>query len=168
MSVTWNILWILPCSVSLMFATLVEYIFLALLSCWHLYASLWFSKDILLLTKSFPENFKFENFWDLAPRLLCLYVTVCFYSHHLNFTITLSDLFILWQTCRSSGAMLTSVKDNALQTLASKTSWISARTWFTLIISLLLYWEFVTALRSSWIILLRRWELKLLHCCISE
>ena len=43
MSVTWNILCIRPCSVNLMFITLlknqVECIFLALLSCRHLYAS---------------------------------------------------------------------------------------------------------------------------------
>ena len=56
MSVTWNILCILSCSVSLTFTTLlknqVECIFLALLSCQHLYASRWFSRDILSLTKS--------------------------------------------------------------------------------------------------------------------
>ena len=126
MSVTWNILWILPCSVSLMLTTLlknqVEYIFLALLSCWYLYTSRWFSKDILLLTKSLPENFRFENSWDLVPRFLRLYMTDCFCLRHLHFFITLSDLFILWRACKSSGATLTPVSDNPLQTLASKTT----------------------------------------------
>ena len=164
MSVTWNILYILPCSVNLMFTTFlknqVECIFLELLSCQHLYASCWFSCDILLLTKSLPENLKLKSSWDLVPRFLCLYINDCFCLQHLNFTITLSDLFIRWQACKSSGTTLTPVSDSALQILSSKTSsWISAGTGFNSIVSRLLYWELVTALRSNWIILVSRWEL---------
>ena len=80
MSVTWNILYILPCSVNLRFTTLlknqVEWIFRALLSCRHLYASCWFSWDILSLTKSLPENFRLLSSWDLLPRFLCLYIWI--------------------------------------------------------------------------------------------
>ena len=173
MSVTWNILWNLPWSVSLTFTTLlknqVEYIFLAPLSCRHLYASYWFSRDIFSLTKSLPGNFEIESSWDLVLRFLCLYMTNCFCLQYLNFIITLPNLFILWQAYRPSGVMSTPVKDNAWKALASKTlSWISAGTGFTSIVSHLLYWEFITALGSTWIILLRRWALKLLHCCNSE
>ena len=165
MSGTLNILWIVLCSVSLTSTTLlknqVECIFLALLICRHLYPSCWFSRDILSLTKSLSENFKFESSWDLVPRFVRLYITDCFCLRHLNFIITLSDLFIQWQVCRLSGATLTPISDNALQTLASKaSSCISAGTGFTLIISFLLYREFVTTLHPSWIILLRRYELR--------
>ena len=82
MSVTWNILWILPCSVNLKFTTLlknqVEWIFWALSSCQHLHVSCWFSWDILSLTKSLPENFRLLSFWDLLPRFLRLYITELF------------------------------------------------------------------------------------------
>ena len=164
MSLTWNILCIFPCFVNLMFITLlknqVQCIFLTLLSCRHLYASYWFSCDILLLTKSLPENFKLVSFWDLVPRFLRLYINDCFCLRHLNFTITLSDLFIRWQACKSSGTTLTPVSDSALQILSSKTSsWILAGTGFSSIVSRLLYWELVTALHSNWIILVSRWEL---------
>ena len=96
MSVSWNILCIVPCSVNFMFTTLlknqVEGIFLALLSCQHLQASCWFSCDILSLTKSLSENFKLVSSWDLVPRFLRLYINDCFCLRYLNFTITLSDL----------------------------------------------------------------------------
>ena len=112
MSVTWNILCILPCSVNLIFITLlkneVECISLALLTCQHLQASCWFSCDILSLTKSLSENFKLVSSWDLVPRFLRLYINDCFCLRYLNFTITLSTL--------------TPVSDSALQILASKTS----------------------------------------------
>ena len=148
MSVTWNILCILPCPISLSFAALlknqVECIFLALLSCWHLYASRWFLWDILSLRKSLPENFKFKSSLGLVPRFLRFYMTDCFFLRQLNFIITPSDLFVLWQTCRYSGVTLTLVSDNALQTLGSKTSsCISASTRFTSIVSILLYWKFI-------------------------
>ena len=41
-------------------------------------ASCWFSLDILLHTKSLPENFRFVSSWDLVPRFLCLYINDCF------------------------------------------------------------------------------------------
>ena len=79
MSVTWNILYILPCSVNLRFTTLlknqVEWIFQALFSCQNLYANCWFSWDILSLTKSLPEKFRLLSSWDLLPRFLRLYIT---------------------------------------------------------------------------------------------
>ena len=125
-SVTWNILCILSCSINLIFTTLfknqVECIFLALLSCWHLWASCWFLCDILSLTKSLPENFKFVSSWDLLPRFLRFYINDCFCLRHLNFTMILSDLFMRWQACKSSGTTLTLVSDSALRILSSKTS----------------------------------------------
>ena len=110
MSVTWNILYILPCSVNLRFTTLlknqVEWIFRALLSCRHLYASCWFSWDILSLTKSLPENFRLLSSWDLLPRFLRLYITEFFCLQHLNLTITLSVFFIQLQACKWFGTIL--------------------------------------------------------------
>ena len=170
MSVTWNILYILPCSVNLRFTTLlknqVEWIFRALLSCRHLYASCWFSWDILSLTKSLPENFRLLSSWDLLPRFLRLYRTEFFCLRHLNMTITLSVLFIWWQACKSFGTF-TPVNDKALQMFSSKrSSVISAGTGFNSIVSL--YWEFVTALCSSYVILVGKWELNFWHCCNSQ
>ena len=173
MPVTWNILYILPSSVNLRFTTLlknqVEWIFRALLSCGHLYASCWFSWDILLLTKLFPENFRLLSSWDLLPRVLLLYITDFCCVRHLNLTITLSVLSIRWQTYKSFGTMFTPVNDKVLQMFSPKTSSvISEDTGFNSIVSLLLYWEFFKALRSSCIILIRKWELSFLHCCNSE
>ena len=42
---------------------------------------------------SLPKNFKLVSSWDLVPRSLPLYINDCFCLPHLNFTITLSDLF---------------------------------------------------------------------------
>ena len=124
---------------------------------------------MLSLTKSLPKNFKLVSYWDLVPILLRLYINDCFWLQHLNFTITLSDLFIWWQACKSSGTTLTPVSDSALQILSSKTaSWISAGTGFNSIVSCLVYWELVTVLHSNWIILVSRREWQLLHCCNSE
>ena len=173
MSVTWNILYILPSSVNLSFTTLlknkVEWIFQALLSCRHLYASCWISWDILSLTKSLQENFRLLSSWDLLPRFLRLYITEFFCLRHLNLTITLSVLFIRWQVCKSFGTTFTPVNDKALQMFSSETSSVmSAGTGFNSIVSLLLYWEFVTALLSSCIFLVRKWELNVLYCYNSE
>ena len=41
-----------------------------------------------------PENFKFVSSWDLVPIFLRLYINDWFCLQHLNFTITLSDLFM--------------------------------------------------------------------------
>ena len=91
---------------------------------------------------SLPKNFKLVSSWDLVPRSLRLYINDCFCLPHLNFTITLFDLFIRWQACKFSGTTLTPVSDSALQILSSKTSsWISAGKGFKSIISRLLYWE---------------------------
>ena len=173
MSVTWNILCILPCSVKLRFTSLlknqVEWIFRALLSYRYLYVSCWFSWDILSLTKSPPKTFRLPSSWDLLPRVLRLYIIEFFCLRHLNFTMTLSRLFIRWQAYQAFGTTFTSVYDKALQTFSSKTSSVmSAGTWFKSIFSLLLYWEFATALWSSCIILVSKCELSFLHCCNSE
>ena len=79
-------------------------------------------QGILSLTKSIFENFECESYWNLVTRFLRLYMTECFRLQHLNFIIAMPQLFILWQTFRSSGGTLTRVSHNALQTLASKTS----------------------------------------------
>ena len=87
----------------------------------------------------------------------------------LNFTITLPDFFMRWQACKYSRTTLTTVSDSALQILSSKlSSWISAGTGFNLTVSLLLYWELVTVLHSNSMVLVSRWEFKLLHCRNSE
>ena len=49
---------------------------------------------ILSLTKSLRKNVIFVGSWDLVPKFLCLYIRDCFCLRHLNFIITLSDLFI--------------------------------------------------------------------------
>ena len=126
MSVTWNILYILLCSVNLRSTTLlknqVDWIFLALLSCQHLYTGCWFSWDILSLTKSLPENYRLLSSWDLLSRFLRLYLTYFFCLWHLNWTITLSVLFIWWHAYKSFGTMFTPVNGKALQMFSLKTS----------------------------------------------
>ena len=157
MSVTWNILCILPCSVNLRFTTLlknqVEWIFRELFSCRHLHASCWFLWDKLSLRKRFPENFRLlfpEDFrllkslgsWELSPRFLRLYILEFFRLRHLNLTMTLCDLFIRWQACKTFGTTFTPVNDKVLQKFSSKTSSVmSAGTGFNSIDSRLLYWE---------------------------
>ena len=102
MSVKWNSLCILPCSVNLRFAILfnnwVRLIFLALLACQHLYASC--SWDILALTKSLPGNFRLISSWDLLPRFLRFCIIEFFCLRHFSLTVALSNLFIHWQVCK--------------------------------------------------------------------
>ena len=146
-----------------------EWIFRVLMSCRHLHASCWFSWDILSLTKSLPENLTFLSSWDWLPRFLNLYIAEIFCLQLLNLTITFSDLFIRWEACKSFGTTFTAVNDKSLKMFSSKTSSVmSVGTGFNSIVSLLLYWQFVTALGSSCIILVSKWELKFLHCCNSE
>ena len=110
--------------------------------------------DILSPTKSLPDNFRFVSSWDLLPRFLRLYMIEFFCLQYLNFTITLSDLFIRWQAAKSLGITLTPVSGNALQMFSSKRfSVISVGAGFNSIFSFLLYWELVTALRSNLMIL---------------
>ena len=83
-----------------------------------------------------------------------------FCLRHLNLTMTLSNLFIRWQVWKSFGTTFTPVNDKALQTFCSKTSSVmSEGTGFNSIASLLIYWEFTKALRSSCIILVSKCEL---------
>ena len=123
-----------------------------------------FILNLLSPTKSLPENFKFVSTLDLMPRFLRLYTNDCFCLWHLNLIITLSDLFMLWQACKSSETTWILVSDSALQILSLKHEFQqkqeqdSAETGFISTVSLLLYWELVTALRSSWMILVIRWE----------
>ena len=119
--VTWNIFCILPCSVNLVFTTLLkkrdECIFLTFLCCQYLYESCWFSWDILSLTKSVPESFKFVGSSDLLSRLLRLYISNCFCFNHVHFTITLANFFVRWQAYKISGTTLNPVSKRVLQTL---------------------------------------------------
>ena len=100
--------------VNLRFRTLlknqVEWIFLALLSCWFLYASCWFSWDILSLTKILLKN---VSSWDLLPRFLDLWIAEFFCSRYLNVTTLMSKVqktrllqhrsTLIWnQSCKSS------------------------------------------------------------------
>ena len=137
----------------------VECIFLLPLLFWHLYASCWFSWEILSLMKSLPENFYFVSSWDLVPRFwhlsnirLFFLATFKFYYHSEK-----SELFMRLEACKFSGTRSTPVSHKASQRLAFKTfSCISAGTGFSSIVSLLLFWEFVTELRSNWMILVNR------------
>ena len=168
-SLTWHILYILPCSVNLTLTTLLKNQVECTFKLSAFVHSYWFSWDILSLTKSLPENFRLLSFWDLLPRFLLLHITEFFCLQHLNLTITLSDLLIQWQVCTSFGTTFTLVNGKALQMFSSKTySVMSAGTGFNSIVSLLLYLEFVTALRSSCVIFVSKWELNFLHCYNSE
>ena len=86
----------------------VEWIFLILLSCLHLYTSCWFLSAILSLTKSLPENVTSLSSWDLFPCNMWIWI-------YLN-------VYIWWQVCKSLGITWTSVSDNALQMFFPKHS----------------------------------------------
>ena len=139
------------------------------LSCQHLYVSYRLSRDILSLRKSLPENFRLESFWDLLPGFLRLYITEFFCLRHLNLTMTLPNLFIRWQVCKSLQTTFTLVSDNAWKMFSSRTSSvILACTGFNLIVSLPLYCELVPVLRSGCMILVSKYKLNVLHCYNSE
>ena len=168
MSVTWYILYILPCSVN--FHNIVKepgrVSFPGTFELSAFIWSCWFSWDILWLTKSPPENLDYY-----VPEIYCLdiyvYTKQNFFACNIWIWLSLSVLFIQWQVCKSFGTTFTPVNDKALQMFSSKTSSvISAGTGFNSIVSL--YWEFVTALCSSYVILVGKWELNFWHCCNSQ
>ena len=113
----------LPCSVSIMFTKLYLLVTLELLS---------FILNLLSPTKSLPENFKFVSTLDLMPRFLRLYINDCFCLWHLNLIITLSDLFMLWQACKSSETTWILVSDSALQILSLKHEFLQKQDSFQL------------------------------------
>ena len=71
--------------------------------------------------------------------------------------------------CAILGLRFTPVSSNALQTFSSKTSSaILPGTRFNSVVSLLLYFELVIALRSNCMTFVSKWELNILLCCNSE
>ena len=169
MSVTWYILYILPRSVN--FHNIVKEpgraSFPGTFELSAFICELLIFMRHTLTNKTSSRKFRLLRSWNLLPRFLRLYITEFFCLQHLNLTITLSVLFSRWQACKSFGTTFTPVNDKALQMFSSKTSSvISAGTGFNSIVSL--YWEFVTALCSSYIILVGKWELNFWHCCNSQ
>ena len=132
----------------------------AVLSCQHLYTGCWFLWNIPLSTKGLPRNFKFVSSLDLLPRFSRLYISDYFCLHLLDFTISLPELFIRWQVCKSLETTFTLIEENTLEIFFPKTSfWMSAGTWFLSIVSLLLQKMLVIAFDSNCI--------EFLHCCYS-
>lgn len=110
MPVAWNIWWISPLRVIMMFTTLiskkVELIFLEFFGCWHLKARHWFLEHTLSLIKSFPENFNFVRSKDFCGRFLWFLWIFYFSFLSSNFKITLSVFLSQWHACRSSRVLL--------------------------------------------------------------
>ena len=127
-------------------------------------SSCWFHWTYSCYQRVFLNILDFKKTWDFVSRFLYLYISDCFRFLHLNFIITLPNLFIWWQACKFATTLIP-VSNNTLQTLSSKTySCISAGTGFNEIVFFLRYWAFVTTLLSKWMMLVIRWELKLLCC----
>ena len=173
MSTIWEILWIGPLLVNFKFTELlknqVEWILPAVFNWRHLYANWWFSWDILSIIKSLPENRNCDRSEDLPFKFFRLNRTFYLCLRHLNLTMTGFRFLKQWHECSCSGVTLTPARDKALQTSSSKIS--SPRlsgTGFISIVSLLWFWEFITAFLSSWTILCNRWLLQFLDIYNSE
>ena len=115
MSTIWEILWIRPLSVNFKFTELlknqVEWILLVDFNWRHLYANWWFSRDILSLIKSLPEN---RNCDRLPFKFFLLKRTFYLCLRHLNLTMTRFRFFKRRHECSCSGVTLTPVRDKAL------------------------------------------------------
>ena len=105
-------------------------------------------------TKSLPEKLSWVRTSDLLRRFFPLIRTLCFCFLHLNSTITVSFFFKRWHAWRSSGFTSWPVRDNALQTLFSRTSSAKdAGTGFIFSDSRRWYWPLLMAFLSNWTIL---------------
>ena len=120
---------------------------------------------MLSLTKSLPENIRLLSSWDLLPRFLNLLITEVLCLWHLNLTsLYLFSSFVGKHVSHLEQYFL-QLTTNPCKCLAKG---LAAGTGFCSIVSLLLYWEFVTTLRCCCIILVSKLELNLLHCYNSE
>ena len=106
-----------------------------------------------------------ENAWFIA-EVLSVDKNVTFLLPKFKFNCHSVIFFKWWHAWRSSGFSSLPIRDNALQTLLSKTSSpIDAGTVF---ISRLWYWALVTAFLSNWTILSLNKRLQFLLTVSSE
>ena len=105
-------------------------------------------------TKSLPEKLSWMRTSDLLRRYFLLIRMLRFCFQDLNLTIKVSFFFKRWHAWRSSGLTSWPCKDNALQTLFSRTSSpIDARTGFISSDSRRWYQALLTAFLSNWTII---------------
>ena len=105
-------------------------------------------------TKSLPEKLSWVRPSDLLRRFFLLIRMLRLFFLHLNLIITVSFFFKRWHAWRSSDFTSWPVRDNALQTLLSRTSSsIEAGTGFISRDSRRWCYALLTALLSNWIIL---------------
>ena len=105
-------------------------------------------------TKSLPEKLSWIRTSDFLRRFFLLIRMLCFCFLYLNLTMTVSFFFKRWHVSRSSGFTSRPARDNALQTLLSRTSSpIVAGTGFISSDSRRCYWVLLTAFLSNWTIL---------------
>ena len=172
-SITWWIFlgWLLSSSLTLteLFQNHVKWILPAFFNCLHLEDNWWFSWHMLSETKSLPEKFSWVRTSDLLRKFFLLIRMLRFCFLHLNLTITVSFFFKRWHGWRSSGFTSWPVRDNALQTLFSRTSsLIDAGTGFISSDSRRWYWALLTAFLSNWTILSVSKRLQFLLTVSSE
>ena len=173
MSIIWKILTGLLLSPSLTFTVLfqnqVEWIFPAFFSWRHLYASWWFSWNMLSNMKSLPENFSWRRSSDLFRRFFLLTRTLHLSLLHLNFTITDAFFFRRWQAYKSSGLTSCPVREIALQIFSSSSSSLThGGTGFTSTDSRRWYWALINAFLSKWTTFLVSNMLQFLVMATSE
>ena len=105
--------------------------------------------------KSLPETLSLVRISDLLQRFFLLIRMIHFCFLHLNWTITVSFFFQWWHAWRSSGFTSWLVRDNALQTLLTRTSSspTDAGTGFISSDSRWWYWALLTVFLSNWTII---------------
>ena len=124
---------------------------------------------ILSETKSLPEKLSWVRTSDLLQRFFVMIRMLCFCFLHLNLMMTVSFFFKWWHAWRSSGFTSWPVRDNALQTLLSRTSSsIEAGTGFISSYSWRWYCALLTAFLSNWTILSLSKRLQFLLTVSSE
>ena len=133
---------------------------------------------MLFETKSLPEKLSWVRTSDLLWRFYPLIRMLQFCFLHLNSTITVSLFFKRWHTWRSLGFTSWLFKDNALETLLSRTSSpINAGTWFISSDSWRWYWALLMVfLPNETILSLNKWLHFLLtlsseekiSCCLKK
>ena len=105
-----------------LFQTHVEWILPTFFNYLHLLDNWWFSWYMLSEMKSLPEKSSWLRTSDLLQRFFLLIRMLRFCFLHLNLTITMSFFFKRWHAWKSSGLISWPLRDNALQTLLSRTS----------------------------------------------
>ena len=103
--------------------------------------------------KSLPEKLSWVRPSDFLWRFFPLIRMLCLCFLHLNSIMTVFFFFKWWHAWRSSGFTSWLVRDNALQTLLSRTSPIVAETGFISSDSRRWYWALLMEFLSNWTIL---------------